>query len=91
MILKPLKLSTGLMLVALALFCLAAGLFAEAERYYHDVVMEDGSGRAVFAGMRVTGFSAIGAGIGTILRRPFLFAAIFLLIVLVWASFPTVY
>jgi hypothetical protein len=62
--------------VAVALFCVAVGLLLKADRYYNDVVMEDGRGEGLFALMQAAGCVAIGAAIGVILRRPWVCIAI---------------
>jgi hypothetical protein len=77
--------------VAVALFCSALSLFLKADRYYQEVVLEDGSGRHIVEAFRAAGFVAIGAGIGIIIRRPFTCVAIAFLVCLVRLLLPAVY
>jgi hypothetical protein len=73
---KPFQFSMRRMFVAVALFCVAVGVLPKADRYYNNVVMEDGRGEGLFALMQAAGCVAIGAAIGVILRRLWVWIAI---------------
>jgi len=84
----PFQISIRRLLVVVALFCIAMALFVRADHYYHDVVMEDGTGQGIYDGICVAGCVVAAAGIGTIFRKTFLCAGIVFLIRLVWAMLP---
>ena len=88
---QPLQFPMRRALVAVALFCIAAALFWKGGRYYHDVVMEVGTGRLTYDMICGAGFVAIGAGIGTLVRRPFACVAVVIVVELIGSLFPVVY
>ncbi len=90
---KPFWIHVRRLLVVAALFCVAAALFVKSGYYYHDIVLEEYAPKAVltYDCLTAAGFAFIGAGIGTIFRKPFLFAGIVLAIELVRSMIPVVY
>jgi hypothetical protein len=87
---KPFQISIRRTLAAVALLCFAIALFMKANQYYHDVVLEDGTGQDIYKGIQLAGFLMVGIGIGTILRRMFLCVSAVIVIELIWAMFPVV-
>jgi hypothetical protein len=70
-----------------ALFCVAAALYFKSERYYHDVVLEDGTGRDIYQVLRLGAIIAVAGGIGAFFRNTLRCIAIAVIIYLVRCAF----